>query len=235
MAAGIGYVIYHFVSLSQRRAVYDDIKPTEIETTTEAKEEYHSPIDFDKMHEINTDIYAYIDIPGTSIQYPIVQGGPYEDYYLDHTVENVAGYPGAIYTQMLNAKEFTDFNTLIYGHDMNDGSMFAGLHNYRDLTFFNEHREIKIYLPEKEITYQVFAAITYDDSLIPAKYDNNSEYAREEFLRSVFESRYLGDVIADDVTVTKDDHIITLSTCIWDMPENRYLIIAVETGQTPEQ
>ena len=235
MAAGIGYVVYHFASQAQRNKIYDDIKPTEVETesTTEPAPEYHSKIDFKKLWEINTDIYAWIEILGTDISYPIVQGGPWENYYLDHTIEGYEGYPGAIFTQLINHKDFEDFNTLIYGHDINDGSMFAQLHYYRDPDYFNEHREIKIYLPDKEMTYKVFAAITYDDRLIPKYYDNESEYARNEFLESIYGNRYLSDIISEDITVTEKDDLITLSTCIWDMPNNRYLVIAVKTETTP--
>jgi len=236
IAAGVGYVVYYFASQAARNKIYDDIKPepVEIESTTEAAPEYHSKIDWQKMHEINPDIYAWIEIPGTDISYPVVQGGPWENYYLDHTIEGYEGYPGAIYTQMINHKDFNDFNTLIYGHDMNDGSMFAQLHYYRDPTFFDEHREIKIYLPDKEFTYTVFAAITYDDRLIPKYYDNENEYARNEFLESVYGNRYLDDEIREEPKVTQADDLITLSTCIWDMPYNRYLVIAVKTKTTPE-
>ena len=77
IAAGVGYVVYHFASQAARNKIYDDIKPepVEIESTTEAVPEYHSKIDWQKMHEINPDIYAWIEIPGTDISYPVVQGG----------------------------------------------------------------------------------------------------------------------------------------------------------------
>lgn len=231
-AAGVGYLIYYGISRASRNAAYDDIKPKQIEAKDNGSD-YTPPVDFRKLQEINADIYAYIDITGTDVQYPIVQGGPHEDYYLDHTIEHTEGLPGSIYTQLRNAKDFSDFNTVIYGHDLSDGTMFTALHNYRDIDFFNGHREIKIYMPEKEITYKVFAAITYDDRLIPAHYDFTVDYAREQFISSIYNNRYMSDVIADDVKVTKDDNIITLSTCIWELPEKRFLVLAVKTGEKP--
>ena len=64
--------------------------------------------------------------------YPVVQGGDDDTYYLNHTIDGTEGYPGSIYTERINAKDFSDFNTVIYGHNMKDGSMFMGLHNFED-------------------------------------------------------------------------------------------------------
>ena len=229
--AGITVIVVHLATKANRKAVYDDIKPTQVETTTEEETSLTPKVDFNELQELNSDIYAWIEIPDTTISYPVVQGGPHENYYLDHTIEHEAGFPGAIYTQLINSKSFEDFNTVIYGHELADNSMFTPLHGYMDPEFFNSHREIKIYTPEKEITYKVFAAITYDDRLILGYYDNENEYSRKEFLESVYGNRFMSDNFADDIEVTENDKIITLSTCIYDLPNNRYLVLAVKTGE----
>ena len=69
------------------------------------------------------------------MNYPIVQSA-YDSYYLNHMIDGKEGYPGSIYTEKINAKTFSDFNTVIYGHDMKDGSMFKDLHKFEDATFF---------------------------------------------------------------------------------------------------
>lgn len=232
-------IIIHLAGKAKRAAIYDEIRPTETAHTVVSDDgKYESPIDFAAMKDINEDIYAWITIPDTTIDYPIVQGTHEDnvDYYLDHTIEHAEGFPGSIYTRETdNTKTFEEFNTLIYGHELADNTMFTPLHNYMDPEYFNTHREIKIYLPEKELTYKVFAAVTYDDRLIPYYYDNNDETARKSFLESIYNNRYLSDNIADDITVTENDQIITLSTCLYDLPDNRYLVLAVKTGETPAE
>ena len=185
------------------------------------------PVDFGELQKTNSDIYAWIQIAGTNVNYPIVQSPVDDGYYLMHTVDHQAGYPGSIYTERCNAKDFTDFNTLIYGHDMLDGSMFQNLHNYSDLEYMKAHPEIIIYTPEKKFTYRIFAAVVYDDRHIMHSFDFRQTEARQSFLDSVYASRNMLNVIDTSVAVDTDSRIITLSTCIASQENNRFLVEAV--------
>lgn len=78
----------------------------ESEPESESKEKPEIPINFEELWQINPEIYAWIEIPGTAINYPIVQSASDDLYYLDHTIEGIAGYPGSIYTERVNAKGF---------------------------------------------------------------------------------------------------------------------------------
>ena len=147
-AVCIAYIAYYFVSQNKKGKVYDEVQKQvnlepEKEEEPEAKDpeapKEKNPIDFKQLQETNKDIYAWITVPDTNINYPIVQSSWDNTYYLDNTIDGQAGLPGSIYTENYNAKDFTDFNTIIYGHDMNDGSMFQNLHKYEDETFFKEH------------------------------------------------------------------------------------------------
>lgn len=97
------------------------------------------------------------------MNYPIVQSSTDDTFYIHRGIDKEDLYAGAIYTEMQNAKDFSDPNTVLYGHNMKDGSMFATLHNFRDRDFFDQHREIIIYTPKHILHYTVFAAYTYDD------------------------------------------------------------------------
>ena len=239
VVVAIAVIVISLVSRANRKSIYEELKPTiPAQTVVDENGNYKSPIDFTAMKAINEDIYAWITLPDTTIDYPIVQGdgpnGDDVDYYLNHTIEHAEGLPGSIYTRSTdNSKTFEEFNTVIYGHELADNTFFTPLHNYMDAEYFKTHREIKIYLPDKELTYKIFATVTYDDRLIPYYYDNNDPAARQQFLDSIYNNRYLTDNIADDITVTPDDQIITLSTCIYDLPTNRYLVLGVKTGETP--
>lgn len=205
------------------------------EATTEAVEEpetvmeeiVDSPIDWEGMWEINEDVYAWITVPGTVIDYPILQHATDNTYYLNYNIDGSYGYPGCIYTENMNAKDFTDNNTVIYGHNMKNGSMFAGLHQYEDGNFFMEHPQVLIYTPEKEFEYTIFAAYIYDDRHLMYSFDFTNEDVYASYLDTVLNIRDLSANIRDDVTVTKDDNIITLVTCMSNQPDKRLLVQAV--------
>lgn len=186
-------------------------------------------MDFKVLQEVNPDIYAYIIIPGTDVDYPILQSDKEkgEDYYLDHNLDDSKGYPGCVYTQMRNSKDFTDPNTVIYGHNMKDGSMFASLHDYENDVFLKENQYIYIYTPTKNYIYQIYAAYEYDDRLILDYYgDFSNEGIFESYIQETFEMDSTGGVVDKDVSVESTDRIITLSTCTTD-DDKRYLVNAV--------
>ena len=112
------------------------------------------PVDFDSLQKENPDIYAWITIPDTVIDYPIVQSSEDNAYYLNHSAEKTDSVSGAIYSENYNKKNFDDPITLLYGHNMKDGSMFAGLHKYEEDTYFNDHKDLVIYTPDAILKYR---------------------------------------------------------------------------------
>ena len=101
--------------------------------TNSHKEQYDIPqknLDWEELEAVNPDIYAWIYIPNTNIDYPVLQRSGDNDYYLEHNLDGSRGKPGCIYTEDLNSKEFTDYNTVIYGHNMKSGAMFRTLHDF---------------------------------------------------------------------------------------------------------
>ncbi len=210
---------------------------TKVSATTDSTESdsstlvsYESPIDFNSLQISNEDIYAWISIPDTSIDYPIAQHPTDDSYYLNHGADGFYSDYGCPYTELSDSKSFTEFNTIIYGHNMNDGSMFGALHSYEDETFFDEHRTIYIYTKDHVFTYKIFAAVMYSDAHIPYFYDDNIEADREAFLDSlktdIVKER---SIYYEDTDVTSDSKILTLSTCDKKLRNNRFLIVAVMT------
>ena len=200
--------------------------PKEEKDPSETKEPLDIPVDFAKLTEKCSDIYAWIRIPGTDIDYPIVQREGDNAYYLNHTIEGKKKIEGAIFTEDYNTRDFTDPHTVIYGHNMKNGSMFRQLHRYEDRKFFQENDEILIYQPEQILHYQIFAAYVYDDRHLLMSFDceNPDEYAA--YLDSIFRQKNMNTMIDTSVTVTEEDKIVTLSTCNGNDDE-RYLVQAV--------
>ena len=227
----IGFLAYYYMKLQENKKIYEDLqRQTETQTraaneteeeiteTAESREKAEIPVDFEKLWEINPEIYAWIEIPGTSVAYPIVQSASDNSYYLNHTIEGMAGYPGSIYTEGINSKDFRDFNTLIYGHDMEDGSMFGGLYQFADPDYLKNHETLIIYTPEHKLTYRIFMSLTYDDRHSMGSFDFSENQEREAYLDSIGNT---------DEEVTADSKIVTLSTCIATQPSNRFLVEAV--------
>ena len=208
----------------------DDIQETEGEILaeeTEANVYEGCPVDFAGMWETNEDVYAWITIPGTVIDYPILQHATDNTYYLNYNIDGSYGYPGCIYTENLNSKDFTDNNTVIYGHNMKNGTMFAGLHKFEDAAFFEEHTKVYIYTPEKELNYTIFAAYIYDDRHLMYSFDFADSEVYANYLEDIQNMRSMNALIREDMTVTAEDKIITLVTCIGNQPSKRLLVQAV--------
>lgn len=234
----------------EMEALYDAHKAedtTEIEETVETAEEvleetedgvYEGcPVDFAGMWEINKDVYAWITVPGTVIDYPILQHATDNTYYLNYNIDGSYGYPGCIYTENLNSKDFTDNNTVIYGHNMKNGSMFSGLHKFEDANFFEEHTQVLIYTSEKEYVYTIFAAYIYDDRHLLYSFDFANEQVYANYLEDIQNMRSMNAQLREDITVTAEDKIITLVTCIGNQPEKRLLVQAVlnQDGSTTQE
>ena len=184
---------------------------------------YVPPEELLEYQQRNEHVVALLDIPGTSIHYPILMHPQIEDYYLNTTIDGYVGYPGSIYINPVETDRFDTFNTVIYGHNMSDGSMFGTIKDFEDPAFMETHREIHIYTDTEEHVYTIAAIVIYDDRHITYTYDDDNIADRAAFLQSLQGADWV-----DGVEVDTSSHIITLSTCIGGMPENRRLLIAVE-------
>lgn len=192
-----------------------------------------NPVNFKALKNQNPDVMGWINIPGTTIDYPILQSGDdtEENFYLNHDLERKYKFAGSVYIQRCNSSEFNDNNTVIYGHDLADGTMFTPLRKYRKADFFNTNDTINIYTPGHILTYKIFSAFVYDDRHIINSFDFSSEEGYSEFLDECTNPKSLVKNIRSDISVTSKDKIITLSTCT-DNPSERYLVCAVLTSDT---
>lgn len=184
-------------------------------------------IDFAKLRKQNSDIYAWITIPDTNIDYPILQSETELDYYLDHNIDGSTGYPGCIYSQFINSKDFSDFNTVLYGHNMNAGTMFANLHYYRDSEFFNNHPYVYVYTENSVFVYQVFGAYTFSNVHLLMGFDLSDEEVRQTYIDNVRSLKGMDDNFNNDVKVTTESKLLSLSTCINDQKTKRYIVSSV--------
>jgi sortase B len=212
-------------------------KSTENATTVEQATtipvvQAETDVSIEELQQTNEDVYAYIYIPGTEIEYPILQSeSKGENYYLNYTINNYYSWTGAIYTQFTyNSKDFSDKNTVIYGHAATrniNSVMFTQLHYYEDVEFLKAYPYVYIYEGDRQLKYQIFAAVHFTDVLIPAKYGVNDGASLVQFVNDA-KTTY-GGVIDDSVVIDEDSKIITLSTCtmVPNYDDNkRFLVLA---------
>lgn len=235
-----GILLHKYISEKNAQNKFDSLSTVnteniEIETETEEEtiftylgiEDPGKVLDWEYLWEQNEDIYAWLYIPGTSIDYPILQHETDNTYYLEYNLDGSKGRPGCIYTENLNTKDFSDYNTLIYGHNMRNGTMFHDLHNFEEKEFFEANRYVFIYTPEKLYIYDIFAAYKFTDVHILYGYDCFTQQGFRNYLDMVFEDYADAGYFREGVEVTSEDHIITLSTCVSGESEKRYLVQGV--------
>lgn len=207
---------------------------TEIEEETETETEevqnaFDIPeknLDWSSLYAENKDIYAWIYIPGTQVDYPVLQSASDDTYYLNHNIDGSYGKPGCIYTEKINSKDFTNYNTVLYGHNMKNGEMFGCLHDYEDKTFFDENPYVYVYTEEKTYVYEIFAAYTATNAHILNTNDFSTQEGFADYLDNVVYNKALTGNFRNDTRVTSDNRIITLSTCTSNSSK-RWLVQAV--------
>lgn len=218
--------------------------PTE-QTTTQTEEPTQPPterfkyttstlpendfVNFEELMNINPDIYAWIYIPNTNVDYPIAQSSDdkSDSFYLDHNVYGNYQFSGTIYTEKKNARDFSDPVTVLYGHNMLNGSMFASLHKFNDKAFFDNNNTIFVFTKDKIYTYLIYSAYQYDDRHLLNSFDIENENSLKEFLDSTLVERPYYCNVREDITLNTDDHILTLSTCMNGGGNVRYLVQGV--------
>lgn len=247
--AGSIYTVSYFYRLNRQETQYESLKEAartdlsgvgETEQTHEIRGEvvYDGEIyDFEELRRTNADIYAWITIPGTQVDYPILQSET-DNYYLEYNLDHSKGYPGCIYSNQCNSRDFLDYLTVLYGHNMKNGSMFGCLHEFEQEEFFEATREILVYTEDKRLTYEITAAVRFSDVYIPARYGVTTTEGRDDFVEDV--KNYAADSeishLWEKADTTGDDaRYLVLSTCVNGADEQRYLLVGRLTEQTAYQ
>ena len=163
--------------------------------------------DLDALRRINPDVVGWIFIPGSKVNYPIVQGED-NQYYLEHTWDNQKNSAGSIFLEAMNGANLTDCRSILYGHNMANMSMFAVLHNYASIWYAQEYPYVYLVTDEGILRYEIYA--TYNAEVESQTYALNlNQRTIAAFIDMTLEESELdlGIVPADT------DRILTLSTC----------------------
>ena len=176
-------------------------------------------VDFAGLAAINPDVVAWLVLEDTPLNYPLVQGRD-NTFYLNHMFDGTQSPVGALFVDSRNAPGFADQNTVIYGHHMKDGSMFAVLKNYSNQGFYEEHPQMLLLTPEGNYLVELFAG--YATAITADSWRHSFDDAAD-FLRWVAEAKHRSDFVSD-VELGSSDRVVTLSTCSYVFDNARYVV-----------
>ncbi|MBR4079902.1 MAG: class B sortase [Christensenellaceae bacterium] len=177
--------------------------------------------DISGLQQINKDVVGWIFIPDTKINYPIVHGENNE-FYLEHTWKKQKNRMGSVFIECENTSDFTEWNTIIYAHNMKNGSMFGSLKKYKDQEYFEDHPYVYIAVNGGVLRYEIFSAYTADVDSQTFGLSYHQIKTRKKLLDLAMEKSVIDTGVIPEVT----DQIITLSTCSGETYETRQVIHA---------
>lgn len=201
-----------------------------VESETEKPTQPPEPtLNFEPLQNLNPDIYAWIEIKGTKVDYPVLQNPYNDDRYLTTAYDGSWYIGGSLFTQAsFNKTDFNDPVTIIYGHTMRAGTLFGQLQSiYTNPETFAAHDDIIIYLPDEVRHYAVFAAVPFDRFHILQTYDFTVEYWYERFFDKVGKIRSFSACFNKALMPEFGDRVLILSTCLNEDSSKRFLVMAV--------
>lgn len=215
------------------RSEYDKIKKLALGDGDEKGGDDTPKVNFDELRALNPDTVAWIrfDPEPKIIDYPVVQGKDNQEY-LHKTFSANDNSLGTIFLNVDNNPNFTDENSIIYGHRMKDGSMFRHLVDYEDKAFWEANPYFYIYTPDgQEIKYHIYSMGQVVDTSDTYLTEFNSQEEYQNFLNMTKEV----SLYDTGVEVTTSDTIVTLSTCTSASDEHRFVVRGVRVWGDSEQ
>ena len=176
-------------------------------------------IDIDKLKNEYDEAIGYIEIPNTNISYPIMQGED-NNYYLKHLPNGDSNKIGSIFIDYRN-NEFNDQNTIIYGHNFNNGTMFSDLLNYKADDFYKNHSKYAIYVSDRKMEVEIFGVYVLDvtKEKIPINFETLDVF--NDYIDKIMEN----NLIKSNFEINENDRLVSLCTCANGSWKNRLIVV----------
>ena len=213
----LGCILFSGYSLWDANQVYRAAASTVYEAYIPTEEDTHS---FEELRAINPEVMGWLRVNDTSINYPLLQGED-NSKYVNTDVEGNYSLSGAIFLHCMNAPDFTDFNSIIYGHHMEKNKMFGDIGLFTDEAYFESHPYGSLFFDGRDHGLEFFAFLTVD------AYDEvfylcpDEEPARTEYLERIYDLA----AYVRDLDVTTEDRLVLLSTCTTSMTNGRNILV----------
>lgn len=183
-------------------------------------------IDLNALREVNADVIGWIYIPDSEISYPLLKSEDNAEY-LKLTWDGQYSRAGSIFMERRSSVDFSDFHTLIYGHNLQDGKMFSSLMEHREQEYFDSHSRVYIVTDEAILRYEAFSAYVAD--VVSDSY--RLLFDDDEHKQSVIDFYLERSEVESELHPAAEDKILSLSTCTgWGNNDIRCILHTVQTG-----
>ena len=227
----LGFFGIRFYKDYRSRLQYEEISESYAITTVDNRPD--CPVDFAALQTRNSEIYAWVVVPNTDINLPIVQSKADDLYYLNRDIDGKYSRLGSLFTQSKNSLDFSDPVTVVYGHNYFSGGMFTNLHYFENKDFFAENEFFYIYVPGRKLTYRIVSAYKYDDRHILNSFDFSDLDVRREYFDFVLDPRSMLRNVREGASLEITDKLVVLSTCLTGGYSGRYLVNGVLINDEP--
>lgn len=187
-------------------------------------------LSFEELQKINPDVFGWLTIYGTNIDYPLVQGEDNEKY-VNTDAAGEFSLSGALFLDYRNQNDFSDFNSIIYGHHMEKELMFGELYKFEEKDYFEEHRYGEVFYEGTWHGIEFFLflkADAYDRKIYAPLLKETEE--KEEFLTYI-----QGNALRSrQIDISVQDHLVLLSTCTSDITNGRHILVGKITDEIYE-
>lgn len=209
-----------YVSVAQEPEKDTTSDAVEVDESAADKEVCPITVDFNNLLATNKDVCAWIYSPDTVINYVVVQGED-NNNYLHHKLDGTYNASGTLFIDCECSPNFSGANTIIYGHNMKDGSMFASLHNYVDQSYYDAHPIMYISTPAGDYKLEIFSCFTcdFDADTYTLSFASEAEYSA--FLNKMVSQSN----VKTNFSVDSSERIVTLSTCTYEYDNARYVVM----------
>ena len=188
------------------------------------------PVDFAQLQAEAPDIYAWLELPDTGIDDPVLQRAGADLFYNSHNAYGQYYMCGAVFSQSAyNGRDFDSPMTVLYGHStvLGQPGAFMELNNYADEAYFDAHREMRVYMPDGMYVYRIFAACVHSNEHLLYCHDFSDETQFDAFFSSLTEDTSPDSHIDAEALPQAGDKVLTLSTCYSANKNLRYLVMGV--------
>lgn len=227
LGISVAVLLFTGYNMYQEKQMMDDLKNKLVTDETVVQAEEPETEDdamlakFEQLYADNNDLVGWISIDDTVIDYPVVQFVN-NSFYLERDFYGETSRAGSIFMDYRNIPDGDDFNTILYGHHMADGSMFKALMKYKDESFFKEHKTIQFDILNKEYQWEIFSVyVTHVDF-----YYIDTSFPDDEKKMKFIEQIRGKSLYETDIDVGPEDHILTLSTCTYEFEDARFVVQA---------
>lgn len=205
----------------ESKETYEKLTPSVVIENPDTNEVDTAPLfDWEKLKQINGDFVGWIRLDDSTVDYPFVQGTDNE-YYLRHLFDGTYNNSGCVFMDVNNNRDFSDKNTILYAHNMKNGTMFASIEKYKDASYYDGHKVIHIYT--EAATYDVYpvAGIVTDgqDDYVRTSFNDDNDFMS-------YVNRFVSSsTFTSEQSIESTDRIVMLSTCNYDRSDGRYVLI----------